>query len=650
MQDVFISYARADAARVRPLVEALVATRGWSIWWDTALRPGEQFPAQIEQAVEEARCVLVVWSPRSVTSQWVVAEVSEGWERGVLVPVMIEECEPPLPFRQTQAADLTRWRGGAGAPELLAVVDSIERVLAKQPAPPRDELAEREARVRAHRRRRTMQLLAAGAAALLVVALAGWLWLTLGVRRSADRLAQQAVELREQVLALDEDEAEQVWWYVLMESAERRDRLELATLLAVEAFHEAKTKNTEAAVRALLLISPLSDEQVEIDHEVGALRFNADGRFVIASGGPDGTLVWDRQAGGLSATIAHGGMGGQDRWRDRRGSGSIHRGAFVLDASPTTDTIATAGPDHDAALWDLASGSEVARLAHEDTVTAVRFAPAGDVLATVTEGGIVRLWDVASRRELRRMEQGSAAYWVGVSPAGSYVASAAADHRVRVWRLANGDPVATIDSEGLVLAAAFSPDERRIVTFGDDLEQTTVWELPTGTRAWEIPMASNDAAGVVFAPEDRALVFAGVDGLLTWWNQDLHAEDRSRSVGGFVIGMAASGDRARIATNTADFARVWDARTGDELRQLPYAGWSTAVAISADGRWLASTGQDGDGTTFIDVTEIWPADPVAAACKKVQRNLTRDEWREYMGESAPWRETCPGLGEGQESN
>ena len=34
----------------------------------------------------------------------------------------------------------------------------------------------------------------------------------------------------------------------------------------------------------------------------------------------------------------------------------------------------------------------------------------------------------------------------------------------------------------------------------------------------------------------------------------------------------------------------------------------------------------------------------------MKRNLTRDEWREYMGESAPYRETCPGLVERRESD
>ena len=243
------------------------------------------------------------------------------------------------------------------------------------------------------------------------------------------------------------------------------------------------------------------------------------------------------------------------------------------------------------------------------------------------------------------MQQGSAAYWVGVSPSGAYVASAAADANVRVWRGATGELVATIATAGAVEAAAFSPDERRLVTWGQDLEQTTIWDLPSATRAWDIPMASNDAAGVVFAPNDRDLVIAGVEGSLEWWDQEQRVATRSISLDAFANDLAASSDRGRIATSAAEIARVWDARTGRELRQMPYGGWLTAVAISPDGRWLASTGRDPSGTTLLEVTEIWATDPVAAACARVHRNLTRDEWREHLGESTPWRETCPGVGE-----
>jgi len=637
---------------VKRLVEALVAARGWSIWWDTALRPGEQFDDTIRQVVEQARCVVVVWSQQSVTSRWVVAEVSEGWERQALVPVIIEECEPPLPFRQTQAADLKDWRGTTRAPAFLALVDSIERVLATQAPPQADELEARAARVRAHRRRVMRRRLAAAAAALAVVALGVWADVIFGVRRAADHLAAQADALRQQVLAREEGEEHRMWVSVLLENDERMDRLELANLLGTEAFRRAHTEHTEATLRALLLMSPWSDAGLEIEHEVSALAFSADGRFVVAGGGPDDTLVWDWRANKVSARITHGGMNGQDKWIDASGRESILRGPFVLDVSPKDAVIATAGPDHDAALWDLESGREIARFAHEDTVTAVRFARSGEVLATLTEDGVVHVWDVASRRELRQMPQGSASDWIGVSPTGRYVASVAEDHKARVWQLASGELSATLEPDGPIDAATFSPDEQTIATFGEDAETTVFWTLPAGTREWQIPKASN---GVVFGPEQSTIVIGepgtvekeGTDSKLTWWERGQQEASHSASLEWFVGRMATSADHARLVTSDAEMARVWDARTGHELRQMAYLGWLTAVAISPDGRYFASTGRDIDLNTLIEVTEVWPDDPVAASCARVHRNLTPDEWREYVGESEGYRKTCPGLTEEQ---
>ena len=40
MPDIFISYARYDRARVRPLVTAL-KQQGWEVWWDEDIVPGQ---------------------------------------------------------------------------------------------------------------------------------------------------------------------------------------------------------------------------------------------------------------------------------------------------------------------------------------------------------------------------------------------------------------------------------------------------------------------------------------------------------------------------------------------------------------------------------------------------------------------------------
>jgi adenylate cyclase len=47
MADVFVSYSRRDKARVAPLVSA-IAARGWSVWWDPEIIPGQEFERQID--------------------------------------------------------------------------------------------------------------------------------------------------------------------------------------------------------------------------------------------------------------------------------------------------------------------------------------------------------------------------------------------------------------------------------------------------------------------------------------------------------------------------------------------------------------------------------------------------------------------------
>src|SRR4051794_40491275 len=84
--DLFVSYAREDRARVAALV-ALFEGESWSVFWDHDIPPGGTWRSHIGRALQQARCVVVAWSERSVRSDWVIQEAEEGKERGVLVPV-----------------------------------------------------------------------------------------------------------------------------------------------------------------------------------------------------------------------------------------------------------------------------------------------------------------------------------------------------------------------------------------------------------------------------------------------------------------------------------------------------------------------------------------------------------------------------------
>src|SRR3954467_8946667 len=99
MADIFISYATVDRPFARRLADALEA-HGWSVWWDhRSLRGGQHFDRVIEEAIRDARVVVVIWSKVSVESGWVRDEATHALNENKLVSLRIDRAILPLRFR-----------------------------------------------------------------------------------------------------------------------------------------------------------------------------------------------------------------------------------------------------------------------------------------------------------------------------------------------------------------------------------------------------------------------------------------------------------------------------------------------------------------------------------------------------------------------
>jgi tol-pal system protein YbgF len=131
--DIFISYSRDDRGPAERLAKAL-AQQGWSVWWDPEIPAGKTFDEVIEEAIDAAKCVVVLWSTHSVTSRWVRTEASEGADRGILVLVLVEDVRIPLAFRRIQAANLIEWDGTPAYPAFAKLVTDIADILGPPPA------------------------------------------------------------------------------------------------------------------------------------------------------------------------------------------------------------------------------------------------------------------------------------------------------------------------------------------------------------------------------------------------------------------------------------------------------------------------------------------------------------------------------------
>jgi hypothetical protein len=165
MADIFISYKKEDAGRVIRLVEGL-RDEGFSVWWDLGIQAGSEWDRTIRQELDAARLVIAIWSEASVHAPWVKEEANVGKTRGVLLPVKIDEVDPPLGFTLIQAADLVGWRGDRKDKRWNFLLDAVRNVLrGEKPRGIEGPLTQR------HRpTKRSMLLPAAGGAlALLLV-------------------------------------------------------------------------------------------------------------------------------------------------------------------------------------------------------------------------------------------------------------------------------------------------------------------------------------------------------------------------------------------------------------------------------------------------------------------------------------------------
>ena len=128
MSDLFISYSRLDQERVEKLAQALERA-GLSVWWDRRIKSGESFDRVIEQAIAEAKAVIVAWSRHSTDSSWVRAEAGFALEKSKLVPVRLDDASPPLRFLHVHTIDLSAWDGRTISGECAKLIADLKEIV-----------------------------------------------------------------------------------------------------------------------------------------------------------------------------------------------------------------------------------------------------------------------------------------------------------------------------------------------------------------------------------------------------------------------------------------------------------------------------------------------------------------------------------------
>lgn len=305
-------------------------------------------------------------------------------------------------------------------------------------------------------------------------------------------------------------------------------------------------------------------------------------------------------------------------------------GLAVCAVGPDGATAAASNDEGGVSVFGLERGEKMGTLrGHTYVVWDCAFSPDGRHLVTAAWDSTLKVWDLSAVEEGSASITGHAGKTTGCGfdAGGRSLATAGDDMRVMMWDPEDGSHRATLVPasgriEGLN-GIAVSPDGSLVATPGQapqtgDWGSAILWDATAGDGTQEVVRLEGHERGVLacaFSPDGRLLLTAGADRTLKVWDVATKTEVRTLSghragsgdigrLAAWVTACAVSPDGSFAVSASSDRTlKLWDLATGREIGTLRgHDGIVHTCAIGPDGSLIASG--DSDGTVRIwSVTE-----------------------------------------------
>jgi WD40 repeat protein len=268
-----------------------------------------------------------------------------------------------------------------------------------------------------------------------------------------------------------------------------------------------------------------------------------------------------------------------------------------VDFSPDGKRLVVAGGDGLARIYRASDGKHLRDLRHGSPLSAAVFSPDGTKIATAGEDSAARLWDAKSGVLLHVLRHGGPVTSATFSRDGRLLATTSDDKTARIWDVSSGRQLRRLEHPGGVRSASFSGDGKLLVTclVPAAFDRTArVWDVASGTLLHRLQQPDRMTVAR-FEPTGPLVVTAGVGHVARVW--DARSGLQVRQLVGHSSGITdaefSASDRQIVTASTDESARVWDTGTAALVGVLTgQQNFVLRAIFSPDGQWVATTSRD----------------------------------------------------------
>jgi WD40 repeat protein len=330
-----------------------------------------------------------------------------------------------------------------------------------------------------------------------------------------------------------------------------------------------------------------------------SLSTSCDGSVLAASGGIESEYVGDVPVYASTMTRT---------W-------TLDTGRLIRAMGRPTDSVSglAVAPDGHSLLvgWrsklSWLTGDRTARLQSLDTATgrvrwsvpaqarSVNDLASADFGVTCGDDGTVKTW--SDDGSPVHVMVGHRAGVLSIAAQGNLIVSASADSTLRLWRGSDGGLLGVIGESVVPRTVSIDPDGRYLASSGDSVVK--IWRISDLTL---VRTLHSDIIGKRVLLTRRHAVLIGhrvasdytLEGAFTVWSLTDGRTIHQGSPGGETVTCAAVHDETLYAGDSGGRITVWALDTGRRIAVMnAHAESVNALAVSADGQWIYSSGDDG---------------------------------------------------------